>query len=115
MSYTLYLVADGHFSDARHFVVGSDEAALAVACAVQDACSDSFQSFEVWQRSRQIVPKAWPRPEPLPPEVATESQARALELEESLLSSRRALAESRKLVRAIDELRNKFRREGNVA
>src|SRR5262249_25094333 len=39
MSYTLSLVTDGHFSDARQFVAGSDEAALAVACAVQDACS----------------------------------------------------------------------------
>src|SRR5215469_5936983 len=102
MSYTLYLVTDGHFSDARHFVAGSDEAALAVAYAVQDACSDSFQTFELWQRSRQIVGKAWPRPEPLSAEVAVESQARVLELEESLLSSRRALAESMKLIQAVD-------------
>jgi hypothetical protein len=112
MSYTLYLVTDGRFSDARNFVAGSDEAALAVACAVQDACSDLFQSFELWQRSRQIVGKAWPRPEPLRADVAEESQARVLELEESLLSSRRALAESEKLIRATDELRNKLQPRG---
>ena len=40
---------------------------------------------------------------------------RASNLVESLLSSRRALAESSKLIQATDELRNKLRREGKVA
>ena len=113
-TYTLYFMADGHFSDARHFTAGSDEAALAVADAIQDACSDAFQTFELWQRSRRIVGKAWPRPAPLPAEAAAESQARVLELEELLLSSRRALAESSKLIPAADELRNKLRRKDTI-
>jgi hypothetical protein len=100
LTYTLYLVADGRFSDARQFVAGSDEVALAVAYAVQEACSDSFQTFELWQRSRRILGKASPRPEALAAEVAAETQARVLELEELLLSDRRSLVKSKKLIRA---------------
>src|SRR5262245_23843236 len=113
-TYTLYLLANGHFSDARHFVAGSDEAALAVAYAVQDACSDMFGGFELWQRTRRIKGTAWPRPQPLAADVAAEAQMQVVELEESLLASRHCLAESRKLIEATDELRKRLREPSEI-
>jgi hypothetical protein len=117
-TYGLYLIAGGHFADARHFTVGSDEAALAVAYAVHDACSEVFQDFELWQQSRQVAgnaSKRGPRPVDDAIEVAVATQERVVEVEELLMSSRQCVAESRKLIAATEELRERLGRERDSA
>ena len=88
---------------------------MAVAYAVQDACSDVFGGFELWQRTRRVTGKAWPRPQPLAADIVGEAQMQAIEVEESLLASRHCLAESRKLIRATDELREKLRGQSEAS
>jgi hypothetical protein len=114
LTYRLYLIDGGHFAAARHFDIASDEAALAVAYAVYAACSESFQGFELWHGSRLISADAqviWPTLPDGPAGVFPTAQECVVELEESLLFSRRALAESRKLLATTDKLRTKIRRE----
>src|SRR3954447_5173699 len=97
LSYRLYLIDGGHFAAARHFDIASDEAALAVAYAVYAASSESFQGFELWHGSRVISTDSqvtWPTPPGGPAGVFPTAQECVVELEESLLFSRRALAES---------------------
>jgi hypothetical protein len=45
LTYRLYLIEGGHFAAARHFDIATDDAALAVARAVYDACSELFQGL----------------------------------------------------------------------
>jgi hypothetical protein len=113
-SFTLYLLSGGHFADARHFDIGSDDQALAVAYAVHDACSDAFEDFELWHESRLVAGNAQKRGPRLPAgaaEVTDATQERVLQTEESLLLSRRALTESRRLLAATEDLRKKLGRE----
>jgi hypothetical protein len=118
LSYRLYLIDGGHFAAAHHFDIASDEAALAVADAVYEACSESFQGFELWQGPRLIAGNAQIG-EPSRAGGAAGISARAqdcvLEIEESLLFSRRALAESRKLLASTEKLRTQVRRERKIA
>jgi hypothetical protein len=117
-SYTLYLIAGGHFADARHFTVGSDEAAMAVAYAVQDACSEFYQDFELWQGSRRVVGHVQRGDQRRPDgaaEIAAAAQQQVVEIEESLISSRRCLAESSRLLAATEQLRNRLRQDGKLA
>jgi hypothetical protein len=118
LTYGLYLIAGKHFADARHFTVGSDESALAVAYAVHDACSEVFQDFELWQESRQVAgnaQKRGPRPFDSAAEVTAATQQRVVELEEALMTSRQSVAESQKLLAATEALREKLGRERDSA
>jgi len=61
LTYSLFLLDGGQFDAAHHFDIASKEAALAVAYAVHDACSEWFQDFELWQGSRLVAANAHKR------------------------------------------------------
>jgi hypothetical protein len=112
-SYRLYFIEAGHFAATHDFEAETDVAALAVAYALQEACSDFYNHFELWQGSRVIARSADRRgPKRLPhlAEITAQMQERVLQTEEILLQSREAIAGSRKLLASTAELRAELTR-----
>jgi hypothetical protein len=112
-SYRLYFVESGHFAAAHDFEAETDVTALAVAYALQEACSDFYEHFELWQGSRIIARSADRRgPKRLPhlDEITAQMQERVLQTEETLLESRQAIAASRKLLMSAARLRDEIAR-----
>jgi len=94
----------------------SDITALRIAYVVQDACSDVYTDFELWQESRFIARGsdgrgAGRRQEILA--VTSIMQDSVLRTEELLLNSGRAIASSRKLLEATQRLRGAFAASGD--
>jgi hypothetical protein len=112
-SYRLYFVEGGHFAAVHDFEAETDVAALAVAYTLQDACSDFYEHFELWQGRRIIARSADRRgPKRLPhlDEIAARMQEQVLQTEESLLASRQAVAASRRLLNSTMRLRQEIAR-----
>jgi hypothetical protein len=112
-SYRLYFVEAGHFAAVHDFEAETDVAALAVAYAIQEACSDLYEHFELWQGSRIIARSADRRgPKRLPhlDDITAQMQDRVLQTEQALLESRQAIAASRRLLTATMRLRDEIAR-----
>jgi len=113
--YRIYFLFGGHFVAAHDFLAESDHAALALAYALQDACSDGYDDFELWQGARLIAGNAVsrrPQRTAHTSDVTTRMQEDLLATEEALLSSRRAIAQSRKLLQSTERLREEIGRRG---
>jgi hypothetical protein len=111
--YRIYFLFGGHFVAAHDFLAQGDNAALALAYALQDACSDGYDDFELWQGGRLIAGNAVSRRRQHTPhtsDVTARMQEDLLATEEALLSSRRAIAQSRKLLQSIERLRHEIGR-----
>jgi hypothetical protein len=86
-----------------------DSDALRIAWLVQEAASDIYTAFELWQEERCIANsrdrRGAKRPANLA-DISASTQLRVLKIEEMLLASRAAIAESRKLLDATAKLRS---------
>lgn len=110
MDYRIYLLGeDGHIRAAENFTAEHDEDALQVARLVHDSCSDVFPARELWRG-----PVKLPGPAPHPPDGAETAQHlrlsrvlqdTALDLAERLHRVFGLVRESRKLLKAMDDLR----------
>jgi hypothetical protein len=107
--YRLHLLRHGGSDLTLSIEAASDGEALRIAWLLQDACAECYENFELRQHERCIA-KSWDRRTAQRPanlnEITSSVQAVALQLEETLLSSRLAVAESRKLLKATAELRS---------
>ena len=87
----------------EEFEAENDAAALAIARTIFDAAADLCDAFELWDGIRQIDQS---RMATLPTSVVTAQwQEHVIRAEEALLSSRWAIAHSRRLLARINELR----------
>src|SRR5262249_50467036 len=102
---------------AEGFSAENDVDALAVARLLTDACSDECCGFELWETER-LVAKQRLRdagPAMLLSEISARMQESVLEREEAIRNSRWQIAQSRKLLARIAELRGTTRaRSGPV-
>jgi hypothetical protein len=93
------------------FEAETDIAALALAYALQEACSDLCDRFELWRGLRIIARSADRRGTKRLPhleEIAAQMQATVLEQQRQLLRSRQVISKSRKLLVAMEQLRSKL-------
>jgi hypothetical protein len=91
------------------FDADTDYAALRIAHSLQDACAEQYRHLELWQDERLIARSAdarGARRRADLPAVAQRTQENLLALEEVLLSSHQAIADSRRLLGATQRLRN---------
>ena len=90
-------------SGREEFEAENDAAALAVARVIGNAAGDLCDAFELWDGTRHVDPS---RIVPLDPSIVSAShQDDILRTEEALLSSRWAIAHSRRLLARVKELR----------
>ena len=54
VTYQIYLLADGRTQAREDFPADDDVAAIRIARALYDACSDVCEAFELWQGKREI-------------------------------------------------------------
>jgi hypothetical protein len=112
-AHRIYFMFGGHFVAVQDFFAESDEGALTLAYALQEACSDGYDDFELWQGARLIAGNAVSRrPQPVqrPEQITARMQDDLLTTEETLLNSRRAIAHSRKLLESTERLREEIGR-----
>ena len=95
------------------FEAENDAAALTVARTIFDAAGDLCDAFELWDGARQIDQR---RMATLPTSVVTgQWQEQMIRAEEALLSSRWAIAHSRRLLARFNELRQEGARGDPVS
>src|SRR5215470_4172227 len=88
----------------------NDSDAVALAQALQFACSDLQADIELWQEGRFILAASCTKPAQLRAvwnDVNTHSQNVLVESEEALLNSRTAVARSRTLLQSIEAARSR--------
>jgi hypothetical protein len=118
VSYRIYLLNAGHIVSGLDFRFDSDEAALSIAYAIHGACSDEYGDFELWQGLRQVagnVSVRGPRPAEDHLAISARAQDCVLSLEETLLFSRRAIAESQRLLARTQQLPESLKRKRSAA
>jgi hypothetical protein len=108
--YQLLLMKRGHPDLLQTVEAETDIAALQVAYFVHDACSDVHAEFELWQGARLIARTrdgrgVKRRPMPRLEQLNSKMQERLVRIEEALLNSRHAVAESPRLLEATARLR----------
>ena len=85
-----------------------DSDAIALAQALQFACSDLQADIELWQEGRFVLAAACTKPAELRAvfdDVSTHRQEALVESEEALLNSRTAVAHSRTLLQSLESAR----------
>jgi hypothetical protein len=94
---------------------GSDIEALRICFTIHDACSDLYESFELWDGPR-LIAKSYDarsvRRHNERPSLTLKEQLSAVRTEEILLDSSRAIATSRKLLEAMSRLRAALSNKG---
>jgi hypothetical protein len=103
--YRLYFLGKkGDFQNVEDFSAESDDQALLIAESLNDAVSDVYPGYELWQGARRIFrhPASAVHAVPASPAViAIDIQAEVLRCEETLRTSGAAFARSRKLLEKI--------------
>src|SRR2546421_2589101 len=89
----------------RHdFTADDDEAAVAMAEVLCDACSDRCDSFGLWMGERCIVEQRRPRPLTVDA-IVQRTQAAAIAHEEAVQRNHWSISRSERLLARLDELR----------
>jgi hypothetical protein len=107
--YRIYFLNEsGGIEAADTIEVDSDSVAVTMADDLQEALSEAYAGYEVWQEVRQVAARRdrkAPRPPQCLAEVTERMQQSLLDREEYLRNSRLTLRESRKLLQRIEALR----------
>jgi len=113
-TYRVYFRNDFGICGRDDFEVKDDRTALTIAGLLGHACSDACTSFEVWQGTRQVsgVRRLAPWPYLTFYELSAKRQALVIEREEVIKDSAFAIANSRRLLKQLDEARSKLRLTG---
>jgi hypothetical protein len=101
-TYRSYFFGDRVISGRHDFDADNDTSGLQIAHALFDACSDSCQSFELWQGERMVyVPRTYR--ETSFTEMSAAHQPAVIETEETLAQSRWSVAKSRRLLERLKD------------
>lgn len=102
--YRIYL-RDGHGNvlSGHTVAVESNDEAIKIAAILCNACAETAASFEVWKGEMLLTPSRAERTVAAAAEVSQRTQQIVIDTEIALRDSKRALAESRRLLDAIDE------------
>lgn len=88
----------------QEFDAEDDIAALMVATLIYEACSDSCDLYELWDGTRHVDPQKL-RHRAGASAIHAQSQEAVIATEEALLNSRSVIAQSRRLLARLSELR----------
>jgi hypothetical protein len=109
-TYRMYFRAAGEIHGRDDFEADDDVAAIRIARALHDACSDMCQSFELWQGTRKI--RTHKRPHHVTAGLAGLIEAHqrvTIEREEAISESEWMIARSRRLIETLDRIKSKAR------
>jgi hypothetical protein len=98
-----FLVAD-HIRARENFEADDDIDAIRIAQVLCDACSDSCDSFELWQKQRKVDNAQESQLLSLA-ELTQAHQQTAVETEETILKSDWTIAQSKRLIEPIERLK----------
>jgi len=104
-TYRVYFRGGSGIAGRQDFAALDEQDAITMAESLCDACSDSCNSFELWQGRRFIAGPRTPRARSEIDGLIGLRQAAAVEHEEMMLSSRLAIASSQRLLERLNELR----------
>jgi len=112
--YRLYFFdALGHIFARHEFAAADDEIAVSAGCVAGDASSDIHSGYAIWCADRELFTKETRTPRVVAPLAATTLsnavQSVVLEMEHRLCDSQWAVARSKTLLAALDELEQKKR------
>jgi hypothetical protein len=102
--YRIYFFGEGAIRGRHDFEASDHPAAIRIARALLDACSDRCEWFDLWQDDRRIPVEASYRGVPLE-ELPQAIQSSVVDIEERLRDSRWLVAQSRRLLDRIDHAR----------
>lgn len=110
MNYRVYLMDEHrHIRAAESFAADCNNEALEITAVLYDACSDTFPACELWQANTMIgrLPASSPQADGFAHDYLGlgRRQRDILELEELLRQSFACMRESRRLLRAMDDLK----------
>jgi hypothetical protein len=107
--YRLYFLGlTGDIRNADEFYTDNDDQALFIADGLNDAVSDLYAGWELWQDTRRVfrfASSAMPRPPLSQTAITLKMQADLLKREEILQASRTAFARSQRLLERMREVR----------
>ncbi|HEY1798818.1 MAG TPA: hypothetical protein VGG57_22085 [Stellaceae bacterium] len=102
--YRIYFIGPAMIQGRHDFSADNDQSAVEMAFALFDACSDSCQSFDLWQAARPIpVPRLF-RPTPFN-QLSAAQQECVVDTEERIARSQWHVANSRRLLERLEAKR----------
>ena len=105
-AYRLYFLNEsGRILAADVFDAPHDPTAVAMAAHLASACSDKCSGYELWQADRRIGPRR-PLDGP-PPAISKAVENAVIAREERLLDTRTRIAQSRRLLERITQLKGR--------
>ena len=102
--YRMYFLVDARIRAREDFEADNDIDAIRIAQVLGDACSDSCDSFELWQETRKVDPAPGLQPVSLA-ELTQAHQQIVVETEETILKSEWTIAQSKRLIDRIERLK----------
>src|SRR5215472_1613305 len=98
--YRIYLMVAGRIRAREDFKADNDIDAIRIAQTLCDACSDSCNSFDLWQGERKVDPPQGFQPVSFA-ELTQAHQQIVVETEETLVESDWTIAQSKRLIERI--------------
>ena len=102
--YRMYFLVADRIGAREDFQADNDIDAIRIAQVLCDACSDSCNSFELWQEERKVDTAQRSQPVSLA-ELTQAHQQLVPETEEVILKSEWAIAQSKRLIECIERLK----------
>ena len=102
--YRMYFLVADHIRAREDFEADKDIDAIRIAQVLGDACSDSCDSFELWQEERKVDTAPGFQRGSLA-ELTQAHQQIVVETEETVLKSEWAIAQSKRLIERIEHLK----------
>ena len=102
--YRVYFLVANHVRAREDFEADNDIDGLRIAQVLRDACSDSCDGFELWQKERKVdIPQAFQRVSLA--ELTQVHQQIVIEKEETILRSNWTIAQSKRLIERVERQR----------
>ena len=102
--YRMYLLAADRIRAREDFEADNDIDAIRIAQVLRDVCSDSCDSFELWQEERKVDTAPGFQRGSLA-ELTQAHQQIVVETEETILKSEWTIAQSKRLIDRIERLK----------
>lgn len=99
--YRMYFLAADRIRAREDFEADNDIDGIRIAKVLCDACSDSCDSFELWQEERKVGGAQRFQPVSFA-ELSHAHQQIVVEMEETILTSNWAIARSRRLIERVE-------------
>jgi hypothetical protein len=108
-TYRMYFRKTGEIRGREDFEADDDVAAIRIARVLYDACADVCDCFELWQGTRQLRTRQPHHQHARLNDLIEAHQRVTLETEEHICQSRWTIAQSRRLIEAVDRLTARYK------